>query len=78
MLIDAECAFVSNVDPIVVHVVFSSPCPSENGDFMTKRKEAFGTLRRHESSGHFATQLEDATRLPNMTVVSDGKEADYK
>jgi hypothetical protein len=32
----------------------------------------------HESSVHFAPQLEEATRLPNMEGVSDGKEADYK
>jgi len=28
----------------------------------------------HESSVHFATQLKEATRLPNMAVVSDVKE----
>jgi hypothetical protein len=32
----------------------------------------------HESFVHFATQLEEATRLPNIAVVSDVKEADYK
>src|SRR5713101_6063908 len=50
--------------------------PSEKG---SKRlvESRFSSLCRHESSVHSARQLEEATRLPDVAVVSDGEQTGF-